>query len=207
MRVLRLRPGDNICITNGNGSLWEARIAETGNTCSLEVYSYSLVPEEPEIHLAVGILQSSDRMEWMVEKLTELGATRISLLSLQRCERKKVNTDRLRTVAIAALKQSGRARLPEISGPVGFDQYLQSNLPDLRFAGYLPAEDAPDLSSCVSTPAPCTILIGPEGDLTPEEYRTAADQGFQAVRLGASVLRTETAAMAACCLLRLGIRP
>lgn len=207
MRVLRLGIGDFIGITNGNGLHWEARIIETAEVCTLEILSTNEQPKDPDLHMAVGILQSSDRMEWMVEKLTELGATRISFLALQRCERKKINTERLQRASVAALKQSGRARLPEITGPLSFGKYLQHDLAGLRLVGYLPAKNSPHLLSVVSYAQPVSMLIGPEGDLTGEEFQTALDNGFQPISLGSHVLRTETAAVAACCLMRLGTKP
>lgn len=159
---------------------------------------------EPEIHLAVGILQSSDRMEWMVEKLTELGVSRISFVALKRCERKKINSERLKLVSVAALKQSGRSWLPHIDGPLDLEDFLKDDLPALRLVGYMPEKDAHTVSSITESPAPAVVFIGPEGDLTPEEFDLISKNGFQPVRLGHHVLRTETAAIAACCLLQLG---
>ena len=138
-------------------------------------------------------------MEWMVEKLTEIGVNRIIPLLCRRSERKEIKTERLEKIAISAMKQSLKSVLPEIwpmtpvkdvtcrfSEAQRFVAYCDPSIPRLNLCReYQPGKDA-------------AILIGPEGDFDPEEIRSALDQGWKPISLGDNRLRTETAALVGC---------
>jgi len=202
LNVLRHTTGDLIRLTNGNGEHFTCRIAAIGKgTCELIIHETILVPRNPSgLHIAIGILKASDRMEWMTEKLTECGITSLSLFHAANSERKTVNTERLSRSAISALKQSGRAWLPELTGPLRFQDILKSTVPN-RFIASTRHKEALPLLKAAAGKTENLILIGPEGDFTEEEVRMATEAGFQPVSLGESTLRSETAALYACIVL------
>lgn len=198
MRVKRLKFGDVIGITDGKGNIFKGSFMSFENKrCVLEDISVSYTnPKKPEIQIAFGILKNSDRMEWMVEKLTELGTGSIQPLITQRVERKKINLERLAKKAISAIKQSHNPWLPEILSPIPLKEYLKSkknNNP--KYIAHI-NEANPNLSSNDFHEA-ISILIGPEGGFEKTEVDQAMESGFMPFTLGPHILRTETAALAA----------
>jgi 16S rRNA (uracil1498-N3)-methyltransferase len=166
--------------------------------------------------MAIGITKQTDRLEWFVEKATEIGVREITLLITNHTGRHKVNVERLNKIAIAALKQSGNVYLPVISLPSRFENFISKS--DLSFRSRLVGRE---ISSANSLKLICTAtqeteiknvigqhkkviaLIGPEGDFTKDELQLAFDNGYQPVSLGPHRLRTETAALTAACALAL----
>ncbi len=198
--VLRLGPGTRIGLLDGAGTKAEGEIDHASRKgCSVRILDRIALPRErtARIHLAVAPTKQMDRYEWFVEKAVEIGVDRITPLITHRTERAKLRTDRLQRVAISAMKQSQRAWLPRIDELTTLEHLLTEEAPAQRFFGwcegahrslmkvYAPTEDA-------------LTLIGPEGDLTPEEARALLAVGFRAIGLGTARLRTETAALAAC---------
>jgi 16S rRNA (uracil1498-N3)-methyltransferase len=153
--------------------------------------------------LAVCPTKNNDRYEWFAEKATELGVDRIVPVIGDRSERKVFKTDRLRKIVLSATKQSLKARLPQVEEPTGVKEFIAHADPDaLRLIAYcFEDEGHPRISIKEALSAfagdRVEILIGPEGDFSPEEARLALDSGFVPVHLGASRLRTETAAVTA----------
>lgn len=209
MRVLRLRPGDPLTLFDGGGGEYDARvegfrkgavIVEVGDR------SPTAVESPLSLTLAQGVSRG-ERMDWVVQKATELGVTRIIPIMTERsvvkldakqAERKRAHWQ---GIAIAACEQSGRDRVPVIAVPLALADFL-ANMDGrvtrvlLSPAGSLRLADLPRPEGGV------TVLIGPEGGLAEAEQRAAFAAGFVAVRLGPRVLRTETAAMAALTLLQ-----
>jgi 16S rRNA (uracil1498-N3)-methyltransferase len=208
-RVLRLRAGDALTLFDGRGGEYAARVQALHRDAVLvEVGEHH--GRDTESPLAITLLQGisrGERMDWVVQKATELGVRRLVPVATERTvvrldERQAANRVRhWRAIAIAACEQCGRNLVPEIDDPVSFDS-LQQVLPqrglrivlapdgELRVGDLLPAEDI-------------AVLIGPEGGLTETEHRRALDGGFLALRLGPRVLRTETAAVAVLAALQL----
>ena len=151
------------------------------------------------LHIAIAPTKNADRTEWFCEKATEIGVNRISLLKCARSERREMKTERLEKVMISAMKQSGKALLPTLDPITDFGNFLQHNNPPQKFIAHCDEADAEKLllgKAC--RPADTLILIGPEGDFSPDEIAVALKSGFTPVSLGPSRLRTETAGLAAC---------
>lgn len=199
--VLRKREGDEIVAVDGKGGRYRCRLVAVGRRqVELEVMEREEVADHwlPRIELAVAPTKNADRMEWMVEKVTELGINRITPLRCAHSERKSVNVGRLRKIAVSAMKQSLKASLPEVDDVAKFEDYVSEPFDGDKFICYCDA-DTPRTQIILQ---PCggrvvRIVIGPEGDFAPQEIAKAFAAGYKAVSLGNSRLRTETAAMIA----------
>lgn len=200
LRVLRKKEGDSIHLVDGKGNFIEATITGTENQiCSYTVISTRLQSSLAYyIHLVVAPTKNRDRMEWLVEKAVEIGVDEISFVSCKHSERKKLNLERLGKKAIAAMKQSVKARLPQINPLLDFTDLIQQ-IPteDEKFIAYVPA-DKQQLKNVVPPQKRYCLLIGPEGGFGKEEVKAAENSGFQVVSLGENRLRTETAALIGC---------
>ena len=198
-RVLRIRPLDSIRVTDGKGTIITGKCDPFSDLeIRLTDWHVLRIPKPTMIHLGIGILHQQDRMEWLAEKATEIGVTSMSFLSMTRCERPKVNAERLNRIVISALKQSGQAWLPEVHGPMPLANWLsQSAAEDQRFVGHIPAAQYDRIIRQAKPGITSHILIGPEGDFTDDELALARGHGFLPVSLGDTVMRTETAALAA----------
>lgn len=200
LRVLRKKEGDSIHLVDGKGNFIEATITGTENQiCSYTVTSTRLQSSLTYyIHLVVAPTKSHDRMEWLVEKAVEIGVDEISFVSCKHSERKKLNLERLGKKAIAAMKQSVKARLPQINSLLDFtDLIKQVPTEDEKFIAYVPA-DKQQLKNVIPPQRRYCLLIGPEGGFGKEEVKAAESAGFQVVSLGENRLRTETAALIGC---------
>jgi len=203
VKVLRLQKGDAIHITDGKGKFYSANInLITKSTCEFSISSTVNIPRrDHRVHIAIAPTKNIDRIEWFVEKSTELGIEEISFIQCHHSERKTINIERIQKKAISALKQSGQAWLPRINPMVAFEQIIQLPSPD-RFIAHVDQDNSRHLKEARPN-GNYTVLIGPEGDFTKEEIREAIRHGFQKIGLGKSVLRTETAGIAACQILNL----
>ncbi len=203
VQVLRLRPGDALLATDGQGRFFEA-VVEKADKKGLEA-RIQLVREgegrrDFNVHLAVAPTKNINRYEWFLEKATEIGVDRITPLHCARSERTRLRSDRLERVLLAAAKQSLKAYLPVLDPPAPFAEWLTraERLPAQRFIAYIDPDVTETLKHNYSPGADVCILIGPEGDFSPEEVALARATGFRPVSLGPSRLRTETAALVAC---------
>ena len=138
-----------------------------------------------------------DRMEWLVEKAVEVGIERLTFLRCARSERRELKLERLEKIAISALKQSGQTWLPQLDEMTDFAAFVATVEPETAFIAHLEDGERTELKQVVGNAPRCCVLIGPEGDFTPAEIELALGRGIQPVSLGASRLRTETAALAA----------
>lgn len=197
--VLRLKVGDRIGLLDGRGTRAEADLLEANKRrVVVRIVERSVhAPErKARIHIAVAPTKQIDRIEWFVEKAVELGVDRITPLLSKRSERSRLRTDRLQRVAISAMKQSQRSWLPQLDEPLTLVALLKEELPAQRFFGWCEGEHA-SLMESYSADSDALVLIGPEGDFTPEEAEMLRAAGFTAVSIGHARLRTETAALAA----------
>lgn len=199
VRVLRLAPGDAVTLVDGRGTIYSAAITEANpKRCALHIASQQFVaPRSTYTHVAVAPTKSLDRMEWLVEKAVEVGVERLSFLRCARSERRELKLERLEKIAISALKQSGQAYLPQLDELMDFEKLLASLDPATTFIAHLEAGERTALAQVIAAAPHCCVLIGPEGDFTPAEIELALGRGVRPVTLGASRLRTETAALAA----------
>jgi 16S rRNA (uracil1498-N3)-methyltransferase len=199
VRVLRLTIGDAVVLVDGRGGVFQAEV-ETADAkrCRLRVVQEQQVPRRAYgVHVAVAPTKNLDRMEWLVEKATEIGIDRLSFLRCARSERRELKLERLQKIAISALKQSGQAWLPELAELTDFAAFLPTVAPETTFIAHLEDGERTPLSHVAALGHSCCILIGPEGDFTPQEIAAAFARGIRPVTLGHSRLRTETAALAA----------
>ncbi len=200
IKVLRLSAGDELQVTDGKGSRYRCRIVDPHQKRTLVEVVDKVEIAQPwpcNITLAVAPTKHLDRLEWMVEKMVEMGINKIVPVLCRHSERKELKVERLRKIALSAMNQSLKTTLPEINEMIPLKQFLDS-LPDEcdRFVGYCDA-DTPrrQLSHLVKPGNDTVVLIGPEGDFSPEEITFAMDKGFNAVTFGDVRLRTETAAL------------
>jgi 16S rRNA (uracil1498-N3)-methyltransferase len=209
-RVLRLRAGDALTLFNGQGGEYGGSIEEIRrDTVLVNVLEHRAIERESpfELALAQGISRG-ERMDWVVQKATELGVSHIMPVFTERSvvhldEKQAVRKlQHWRSIAIAACEQSGRNRIPDIAQPVGiYDMLQQRRSPD-RTALLLSPHATVRVMDIADAGSGATVLIGPEGGLTEVEQETAIKSGYTPVRLGPRVLRTETAAVCALTLLQ-----
>lgn len=219
VRVLRLKEGSAVTLTDGKGSFYDAHIAlASPKRCLLQVErSYADTPLwQGAIHLAVAPTKNMDRMEWLVEKAVEIGVDRITLLDCDNSERHVVKTERLEKIAVSAMKQSHKATKPVITPLMPFKQFISNPPAGQRFIahcyealgeeGGLHLSGRNFLGDLLQPATDACVLIGPEGDFSLDEVHEAEAQGYQSISLGESRLRTETAALVAVHLMYLAHR-
>lgn len=201
VRVLRMKEGDALCAVDGKGYRYTCRIT-SGRPKRVELEIMDRKFEErhwnPRITLAVAPAKNMDRMEWLVEKAVETGVDRIMFLLCDRSERKVLKTERIQKIAVSAMKQSLKTFMPEIIGMTPLREVLQSEglKGGFRCFGY--CSDTVERHEFIKEyggKEDVTILIGPEGDFSPEEVELAIREGWLPVTFGKSRLRTETAAL------------
>ncbi len=205
-RVLRLNGGAPVEALDGAGHTYFGTLTEvTKRGAALLVARQTLTSAPaPALHLLVAPTKNLDRLEWLLEKATELGLARLTPILTQRAERRELKLDRLRKIAIAALKQSGGAWLPALDELTPLATALaDASTAEAKFVAHLTADPAERQPLTVPPgTASVAVLIGPEGDFTEAEVAQARAGGFAPVTLGATVLRTETAALYATALVR-----
>ncbi len=197
-RVLRLETGAEVLVTQGRGIIYKAHIRELSKTKSLLAVSkvYSEEKRDRYLHIAIGPTKSLDRFEFFLEKATELGIDEITPLISFHSERKVYKTDRGKKVIQAAVKQSMSNWLPVLNEPLPFNQLLGKPGSN-RFIAHCNTErERMPLLPKIAQLKESLVLIGPEGDFSPDEIETAVQAGFTEVSLGEKRLRTETAGLA-----------
>lgn len=204
IKVLRLSNGDKIRLIDGKGT--EA-IGEIKNAhhkhCEIAIISssHSKQPTK-EIAIALAPTKSNDRTEWFLEKAIEIGITHFIPIICKNSERKKFNTDRWDKIAVSALKQSKRLWAPKIDSPIKLEDFIHNNSYKNCFIAHCEEDNKKELASLANNNQDQLVLIGPEGDFTNEEILIALDKGFTPISLGDNRLRTETAGIVACTLLK-----
>lgn len=203
LKVLRRKEGDSISVTDGKGHLFSAEIKNIAkHHCEAEITATQTFNSPAYFpHIAVAPTKNTDRMEWMVEKLVEIGVGEISFIQCEHSERKVIKTDRLKKIALSAMKQSLKYYLPVINELADFKTFVNTKYAGNLFIGYCETETAEFLPRQPFTGTGALVLIGPEGDFTPQEVETAKTAGFVPISLGKSRLRTETAAVVAATLI------
>ncbi|MCB2218806.1 MAG: 16S rRNA (uracil(1498)-N(3))-methyltransferase [Bacteroidetes bacterium] len=201
IRVLRMQTGDEITLTDGSGNFYEAEIlTPDARKCILSIKGRkrSEKSRSVNIHLAVAPTKNISRFEWFLEKATEIGVDEITPIICSNSERTIVKIDRLNKVIIAAMKQSMQAWRPLLNEPVSFFKFIKNDFSGQLFIPWVSDEPLRNMADVYEKGEDVTVLIGPEGDFTPEEIKSAVDANFKPVSLGANRLRTETAAIVAC---------
>ncbi len=199
VRVLRHREGDQVTVVDGQGRFYRCAItAAHPKHCQLQILSVEEEQHWPyRVELAIAPTKNLDRMEWWLEKATEMGLDRFIPLRTRFSERKELKTERMQRIAVSAMKQSLKATLPQIDEMTDLKAFLAQPFEGQKFIAHC-IKDAPRrlLSQEVQPGAAVRVLIGPEGDFSEEEIALALQHGYQPVSLGEQRLRTETAALA-----------
>ena len=201
IKVLRMKRGDAIHFTDGKGQLFTCQIIDDNpRGCTVEIIKTEQGADRRNFYLqmAVAPTKNINRFEWFLEKTTEIGVDRITPFISEHSERKAVKTERLNRVLIAAMKQSLKTTLPTLDGPVSFDRLIRQPFEGKKYIAYIDTGVTMELFKAYTPGSNALVLIGPEGDFSPEEVEKAKTFGFVPVRLGPYRLRTETAAVAAC---------
>ena len=210
MRVLRLKGGDDMFLMDGVGNYYHARVTIAAtHHCYYEILEK--LPQEPQwkghIHLAIAPTKMMDRIEWLVEKATEVGLDELSFLNCKFSERKLLKLPRLEKIVISAVKQSHKAWNPVLHELVSFKDFIRQPREGRKFIAHcydeIPRAYLFDELRKSSAPEELTVMIGPEGDFSLDEVQDAIAAGYQSVHLGTSRLRTETAGLSAVMMMRL----
>lgn len=195
VKVLRLRDGDEISVTDGLGRLAHGRLILEGKKASLanEEILVDLPAFSPRLHIAIAPTKNIDRIEFFVEKATEMGVMEITLLQTEKTERKNVNIEKLRKQVIAASKQSLRTHFPIVNDLTRFSEFIKITNPEETFVAHCHEDLERTALNNIPVAENITFLIGPEGDFSEKEIGLLAEQRILAVSLGTQRLRTETA--------------
>ena len=202
VRVLRLTTGSIVNLVDGRGGFYTAEITSDNP----KKVSLSILKIETEfhkrnhyLHIAVAPTKNIDRIEWFVEKATELGIDEITPIITDRSERRVVKEDRLNKVITSAVKQSIKAYHPKLNDAIAFDAFLKEPFDGNKLIAHcIDNGEKQYITKLVAPHQKYLILIGPEGDFTPDEVNLALNKGFKALTLGNNRLRTETAALSVC---------
>lgn len=201
VKVLRLQTGDQITLLDGKGGVYVAEIMlPHAKRCGYQLISeQQLTTGRPyRLHVAIAPTKNLERLEWFIEKAVEIGVDEITPIVCRYSERKQLNPGRLEKILLSACKQSVQAVFPQLNSLCSFDELVKNAGAHCKAIAHCypqPKEDFRKLSAVSNN---LLILIGPEGDFSPEEVETAVKNGFTAVSLGESRLRTETAGIMAC---------
>jgi 16S rRNA (uracil1498-N3)-methyltransferase len=200
IKVLRMEKGEQLNITDGKGNLFTATILiEDKKNTEVKIGSTVTSPQQKrKVAIGISLLKNTGRFEWFLEKATEIGVSEIIPLICSRTERQHFRYDRMNAVLIAAMLQSQQSWLPELHEPRSFEQVLVSA--HQKFIAHCAEEQKKEIKD-ISISENVLMLIGPEGDFTPDEISSALHSNFQPVSLGQTRLRTETAGVVATTLL------
>ncbi len=203
IKVLRLQKGQEIHLIDGKGTLTTAVVSEIDKrNCAYVITESTLFENTVEhLHVAVAPTKNSDRLEFMIEKMTEIGVGTIHLILTKRTEKVKINLERLHKKIVSAAKQSHKYHLPILIEYTSLKDFLEKTSFKQKFIAHLANEDRRYLGKEIEKDCTSCVLIGPEGDFTEDEIALALKENYTPVTLGAFRLRTETAAIFACTLL------
>jgi 16S rRNA (uracil1498-N3)-methyltransferase len=205
VKVLRQSKGDAIRITDGAGFFYDCVIEDPSPAaCRFSIKGkFEDKKHEYFIHIAISPTKNTERIDWFVEKATELGIDKITPLETERTERPFLKQERLQKVALAAMKQSLKARMPHIGNLTKLKDLLNDLSETERFIAHVDEGNALHLKDAATPGQSYLVLIGPEGDFSKEELNNVLSHNFTKVSLGKSRLRTETAGLSACHILNL----
>jgi 16S rRNA (uracil1498-N3)-methyltransferase len=201
-KVLRKKVGETIIVVDGKEHAYKTvlqSISRSSAECKILETFHRFNEPDVEVKLAFALLKNPSRMDFLVEKCTELGVREFIPLRTERTIVSKVHTERLQKIALSAMKQCGRSFLPPIHSPADFDEaltYLRSCERKL-----ITHEKADEMITVGGHSETVGVLVGPEGGFTEEEIQAAVESGFKPVSLGPRRLRSETAAIAVLTLL------
>jgi 16S rRNA (uracil1498-N3)-methyltransferase len=200
VKVLRLREGQTVVVTDGLGKWYKGKLAEANaRACLVNILEREVQPPRPfHLHMAVAPTKNIDRFEWFLEKATECGIDEITPVFCENSERNIIKPERLEKLLVAAMKQSLRAYLPILNPANGFKDFLSKKTQGAKMIAHCGDGVRNNLNALYSAGQNITLLIGPEGDFSENEVKAALNAGYKPITLGDYRLRTETAAVALC---------
>lgn len=206
VKVLRMKVGDHIHIIDGVGGLYEAQILEAHpKRTQIEILNHQTeYARRPfRLHLAVAPTKNIDRFEWFVEKATEIGFDELTPICCRYSERKIIKPERIEKILVSAAKQSLKAYVPKLNPMVTFKDFIQqvsqnNSNDEQHFIAHCYDQPKQHLFNICQSGGNVLVMVGPEGDFSEEEVELALRNSFQAISLGESRLRTETAGLVAC---------
>lgn len=200
IKVLRKKESDKIFLTNGLGYFFESEIISAfEKKCEIRITNVQFhEPTSYHIHIAVAPTKMNDRLEWFLEKATEIGIHEISPIICDNSERKVYKIDRAEKIVQSAMKQSLQMYLPKINEPISYSQFVKQTIDGQKFIAHCEETERKAFQNEIKPNEKVTILIGPEGDFSSKEIKLAIENQFIPVTLGNTRLRTETAALVAC---------
>ncbi|PQJ69568.1 16S rRNA (uracil(1498)-N(3))-methyltransferase [Polaribacter butkevichii] len=200
VRVLRKKEGDILKITNGKGELFDVEISFANDKrCAAIIINAQKKPKPWSyyLHIAIAPTKLNDRIEWFLEKATEIGIDEITPIICANSERRVVKLERFEKILQSAMKQSLKFTLPKLNAPVKLADFIKQDFEGQVCIAHCEDQEKTLLQSVVNPSEKTTILIGPEGDFSPDEIKKCLAKNMIPVSLGESRLRTETAALVA----------
>lgn len=202
-KVLRLEVGDKVVFTDGKGGQFICVLRDANpKRCLFETIEKKTFPKPRRfrIHVAVAPTKNISRLEWFIEKATEIGIDEITPLQSEHSERIRIKNERLEKITISALKQSQQVWLPKMNELTKFESLIAEHRikNQQKFIAYVSEAHDSLLKEKYIPGKDALILIGPEGDFSTDEINKALEMGFEPISLGDNRLRTETAALVSC---------
>lgn len=201
VKVLRLKEGDNIIVVNGAGGYYKARITNSHHKrCEFEIIDAfeHFGKRDYRLHIAIAPTKNIERLEWFIEKVTEIGIDEITPVICRYSERKLIKPERLEKIIVSAAKQSLKAYFPKLNTVCNFNEFIKNYSASQKYIAHCYDTDKTTFKNILQKKDNVLVLIGPEGDFSTEEVELAIKNGFSPISLGESRLRTETAGIVAC---------
>tara|TARA_A100001015_G_scaffold21061_1_gene24014 strand:+ start:1554 stop:2264 length:711 start_codon:yes stop_codon:yes gene_type:complete len=198
-KVLRKKVGEKITVTNGKGLEWVGEITHsearkvTAKNQSTHQHKYN----DANLHIAIAPTKSNDRMEWFLEKVTEIGITQITPIICDHSERKVIKPERMKKILVGAIKQSAQFHLPQLNPACSFKKFMEKDVAENKLIAHCREGIKKELHQIKNLNAGLIILIGPEGDFSEKEIEMARNNAVTEISLGNQRLRTETAGIVA----------
>ncbi len=199
IKVMRSKIGDSINVMDGKGNFFNCEIEDANHKkCVLKIIDTKHIENKYKVHIAIAPTKNIDRLEWFLEKSTEMGIKEITPILCNHSERKIIKPERLKRVLVSASKQSLKPWLPKLNDLITFSDFIQQKHNGQLAIAHCYDSEKKLLKDFYNEQEEITILIGPEGDFSPNEVELAIKNGFSPISLGDERLRTETAATLAC---------
>lgn len=200
-KVLRKKAGELVQVIDGKGSFFEG-VLETisDRRCTVHITKGPIAqkPRTYYLHLAIAPTKNMDRIEWLVEKLVEIGIDELSFIKCQNSERTVVKSERIQKIIESAVKQSLQSKIPKLNSLINYSDFLQKHKQPKMYIAHCHEGEKQDIKSLSFKNSTSLFLIGPEGDFTLEEVKKAVSLGYEEISLGENRLRTETAGLIVC---------
>ena len=199
-KVLRKKVGQHVRVTNGHGLEWKGQIISTDSRKATAEKTEVIFHKNQNIplHIAIAPTKSNDRLEWFLEKATEIGITEITPIMCDHSERKTIKPERMKKILVGSIKQSVQYFLPKLNPMISFETFVKWDHPQTKLLAHCQRGNKSPLHQMGDLNKEILIMIGPEGDFSEREINTAHHHSFKEITLGTHRLRTETAGIVAC---------